>query len=199
MYLLSGHDFCVAINTGMFDLCDARRAVGFEDEAEQSRHEVVEFLAVVWIGMIAALGAGVEAVLDTAASHGAPGRFRVLVAPLAFPFGVGVTRAAIKSAIGDQLGFCQSLGHVGISSDENNNASTGGRNGKPMAVSSCKPMNTGIFNSMTGEPISMRLSGHALADRQLTRLAGLVCGPLRHLARTPADQPPGANAALTAP
>jgi len=32
-------------------------------------------------------------------------------------------------------------------------------------------MNTGTFNSKPGEPISMCLSGHTLADRQLTRPA----------------------------
>ena len=180
MHILSGHDFGVAINTRLSDLCDARHTVGFENETEKSRHEVVEFLAVVWIGMIATLGAGTEAVFDTAASHGAPGRFRVFVATLAFPFGIRATGTAIKSAIGDQLGFCQGLGHVGISSDETNNANTGGGYGKPRAVSGWRPMNTGTLSSVPGELISMRLSGHALADRQLTRLAGLVCGPLRH-------------------
>ena len=37
-------------------------------------------------------------------------------------------------------------------------------------------MNTGTFNSMPGEPISMRLSGHVLVDRQLTGLAALIFG-----------------------
>jgi hypothetical protein len=57
-------------------------------------------------------------------------------------------------------------------------------------------MNTGTFNSMPGESIGMRLSGHAVADRQLThptgsrpkevqstpgvRLAALVFGSLLH-------------------
>ena len=45
---------------------------------------------------------------------------------------------------------------------------------RPLLKRSQKPMNTGTFRPMPCEPISMRLSGNPLADRQLTRLPALL-------------------------
>ena len=73
--LAFGHDGRVTVNTDTLDLSDARRTIRPEHESEQPGHEIVELLAVVWIGMVGAFGAGLDVFLDAARAHGAPSRF----------------------------------------------------------------------------------------------------------------------------
>ena len=62
---------------------------------------------------------------------------------------------------------------------------------QPLLKRGQKPMNTGTFRPMPCEPISMRLSGNPLADRQLTRLPALLLyTPLLHTQLLHAHKPP---------
>lgn len=75
MGLVFGHDGRVTVNTDTLDLSDARRTIRPEHEPEQLGHEIVEFLAVTWIGMVGAFGAGLDVFHDAARTHGAPSGF----------------------------------------------------------------------------------------------------------------------------
>jgi len=75
MGLVFGHDGRVTVYTDTLDLSDARRTIRAEHEPEQLGHEIVELLAVAWIGMVGAFGAGFDVFLDAARAHGAPSGF----------------------------------------------------------------------------------------------------------------------------
>lgn len=70
-----GHDRRVTSNTDQLYLRYACSAIRPEHEPKQFGHEVVKFYAVVWIGMVGALGTGLDAFLDTARTYGAPSGF----------------------------------------------------------------------------------------------------------------------------
>lgn len=74
MFIIS-HDRRVTVNADSLDLRNARSAIRPEHEPKQFRHEVVKFLAVVWIGMVGTLGTGLDVFLDATRTHGAPSGF----------------------------------------------------------------------------------------------------------------------------
>ena len=111
-----GHDRRVTINADSLDLRDARRAIRSEHQPKQLGHEVVKFLAIVWIGMVGALGTGLDAFLDATRANGAPSGFRVLVTPLALSTQMRPTGTTVKAAVGNHFGLGSNIGHVTISS-----------------------------------------------------------------------------------
>jgi hypothetical protein len=114
-----GHDLRVAGHAYPADLRDARSTVGFEYEAEQPGHDVVEFLAVAGIRVIDTACARRAALPDAARAHLAPGRLRVLMATPALAARIRPAGAAIKTAVSDQFRPCFKLRHVESSSGEN--------------------------------------------------------------------------------
>ena len=105
------HDGRVTVNTDTLDLSDARRTIRAEHEPEQLGHEIVEFLAVGWIGMVGAFSAGFDVFLDAARAHGAPSSFCVLVAAFALSIQMRPAGSTVKAAISDHFRHYSNILH----------------------------------------------------------------------------------------
>jgi hypothetical protein len=112
MQLSGRHSIGMALEPDFAYLKNACPAVRSENQAEQLRYEIVEFLAVAGVGHDAAVGARGIAVFLAAGSHLAPRRLLVLVAAGATFAAVRSTCSAIQAAIGGQIHVGNNWFHI---------------------------------------------------------------------------------------
>jgi hypothetical protein len=98
-----GHERGVVVNAQLTDLEHASLAVGVENEAHDPADPAIELLAVIGVVKLLAVRTRGILVLGAAGSDLAPACLRVLAATWTTTLEVGIARAAIEAAAGDQI------------------------------------------------------------------------------------------------
>jgi len=114
LQLVLSHELRVASETKILDLCDARRAIGSEYDAEDFGNHIVEFSAFFGIGELRALGARRDIPIPAARTDFAPACSFVFMATLAFLIQERAASAAIQSAICHEFGRLLYFSHRSV-------------------------------------------------------------------------------------